>query len=406
LTSTAHHPLSIFVVHASDCVTDYMPHGDGLVAEAFIRRLALRGHRIHVATESVALRRPMPPGVTLHPVPAPAIGHRLAFMVNVRRLLVALGRTTTFDLIHQFNPVFTGMSLAAVGLRTRVVLGPFVPFWPPEEGVSANSWLTTRARDWISKLQQRQASALLVTTPAALSRVKVVSTNGQPRIFEVPHGIDLDRFPARTSPPGVPSILFLANLWRRKGIFDLLGAFGAVRRILPEVRLTIAGRGSDEALVHAAVEEHPEREAITITGHIPREDVPALLRAHAVYCLPSIGEPFGMTLLEAMASGVPIVTSTSGGPGYLVDGRGGRLVPPRDQAGLARALLEILQSDELQRSMGVHNRMEAERRFAWDRVIDALEDAYYCTLNSRDVVAVERRPWSGAVHVSAPRPPS
>jgi glycosyltransferase involved in cell wall biosynthesis len=298
------------------------------------------------------------------------------------------------------------MSLAAIGVRARVVLGPFVPFWPPEEGVSANSWLTTWARDWISKRQQRRASALLVTTPAALSRVKVAPTNGQPRIFEIPHGIDLDRFPARTSLPGKPSILFLANLWRRKGIFDLLEAFAAVRRTLPEARLTIAGRGSDEALVHAAVEQHPDREAITVTGNIPRENVPALFRAHAVYCLPSIGEPFGMTLLEAMASGVPIVTSTSGGPGYLVDDRGGRLVPPRDQAGLARALLEILQSNELQRSMGVHNRNEAERRFAWDRVIDALEDAYYCTLNSPDVVAAARRSWSGPVHAGAHRPPS
>ena len=295
-------------MHASDCVTDYMPHGDGLVAEAFIRHLALRGHRIHVATESVALRQPMPPGVTLHPASPAALRNRLAFMVHVRRLLRQLRRTTSFDVIHQFNPVFTGMSLATLGLRHCVVLGPFVPYWPRDEGVAASSWLATRARDWISMLQQRHAHALLVTTPAALSRVNVTSVAGRPRIFEVPHGIDLDRFPARASVPGTPSILFLANLWKRKGIFNLLRAFALVRTTVPAARLTIAGRGSDEEMVRDAVAQHQHRDAITITGNVSRDDVPAMLRAHAVDCLPSSGEPFGMTILEAMASGVPIVT--------------------------------------------------------------------------------------------------
>jgi glycosyltransferase involved in cell wall biosynthesis len=380
--------LNVFIAHASDCITDHLPHGDGLVAEGFIRRLAERNHRIDVATQFVALERPMPPGVTLHPVYVPKMlrppAARLAFMVGVRRLFLALQRQRPFDLVHQLNPVFTGLSLALYGLHDNVVLGPFVPHWPNAPGVPDTRWGLAMARDFIAGLQQRHARALLITTPAALSRVKTAKEAADsPQIFEVPHGIDLARFPARTALPGTRSILFLANMWRRKGIFTLLKAFSAVRRRVPDATLTVAGRGTDEHLVRQAVQSHPDRSAITLLGNIARSDVPALMHAHAVYCLPSLGEPFGMTILEAMASGVPVVTSNCGGPGFLIDERGGRLVPPDEDGPLAAALADVLASTTMQEEMGRYNRAVAERRFGWDRVIDALEDAYYRTLTRR-----------------------
>jgi glycosyltransferase involved in cell wall biosynthesis len=375
--------LRIFIAHASDCLTDHHPHGDGLVAEAFIRHLAERDHRIEVAIERAFLQRPMLGNVTLHPI---VIGSafrrlpRLGLVVGVRRLFRRLQAQQPFDIVHQLNPVFTGISLAVTGLHDKVVLGPFVPHWPTPTEVADRRWTTTVARDWLSRIQQRQATALLVTTPAALSRVKCPITDGEPLVVEVPHGIDVDVFRQRATLPSGPSILFLANMWRRKGIFTLLRAFERICHALPQATLTIAGRGSDEQLVKEAVDSHPGRRAIEMIGNVARADVPALLRSHAVYCLPSFGEPFGMTILEAMASGVPVVTSTAGGPGFLVDSDGGRLVRPDDDVQLAASLIEILASPDLQRSMGQHNRAIAERRFSWPRVIDRLEDAYYRVL--------------------------
>jgi glycosyltransferase involved in cell wall biosynthesis len=401
MTIAARRHLRIFVAHASDHLTDHQPHGDGLVAEGFIRHLAERNHQIDVAVESVALRRRMPANVRLHHVPVPPLWKkvpRLGFILGVRRLFRDLQKQGRFDIVHQLNPVFTGVSLAMHGLHHHIVLGPFVPHWPAGADVSEMNWGAARMRDWISRVQQQHAGALLVTTPAALSRVKSRSTANGPLIFEVPHGIDLAAFQPRASPPPRPSILFLANMWRRKGIFTLLQAFTRVRREVPTATLTVAGRGSDEQLMEQAVAAHPCRAAIAIVGNIGRAEVPALLRSHSVYCLPSFGEPFGMTILEAMASGVPVVTSNCGGPGFLVDDRGGRLVPPDDDDRLAAALIEVLSSPSLQHSMGQHNRVVAEQRFAWTRVIDALEDAYYSTLE-------RGRPSSDDLHArSTPRP--
>ena len=75
-----------------------------------------------------------------------------------------------------------------------------------------------------------------------------------------------------------------------------------------------------------------------------------------VYCLPSFGEPFGMTALEAMACARPVVATDAGGLRHLVAERGGRKVPPGDADALAAALREVLADPELRRAMGEHNR--------------------------------------------------
>jgi glycosyltransferase involved in cell wall biosynthesis len=100
------------------------------------------------------------------------------------------------------------------------------------------------------------------------------------------------------------------------------------------------------------------------------------MQACAVYCLPSYGEPFGMSALEAMACGKPIVATDAGGLRHLVVDQGGRRVPPGDANALATALREILATPELRREMGKHNRRLIEERYAWPHVIGRLEDIY------------------------------
>jgi glycosyltransferase involved in cell wall biosynthesis len=100
------------------------------------------------------------------------------------------------------------------------------------------------------------------------------------------------------------------------------------------------------------------------------------MRACTVHCLPSLGEPFGMTALEAMACAKPIVATDAGGLKHLVPDGGGLRVPPGDAAALSAALRQVLTSPELQRRMGDSNRALIERHYTWTRVIDRLEQAY------------------------------
>ena len=114
------------------------------------------------------------------------------------------------------------------------------------------------------------------------------------------------------------------------------------------------------------------------------------MQACDVYCLPSYGEPYGMTALEAMACARPVVATAAGGLQHLVPSDGGRKVPPGDGATLAEALRELLSDPQLRRAMGERNRAEIERRFAWSRVGERLE-AIYAEVVSGGVGAERRR---------------
>lgn len=380
--------LTVFIAHPSELLTDHLPHGDGLVSFGFVRRLAERGHDVHVAAQRVDVRSPMPANLHVYelmPDSDTSVADRLAFMVRMRVLFRRLSRDVSFDLVHQMNPVFTGLSLSLMGVATPLVLGTFVPRWDSEADATSNErpWLAAAKRSCLGLLarwQQSRASGLLIATPEAISRIEEPDRH-QGRIFEVPHGIDLARFAERTELPARPSVLFLANVIRRKGIFTLLDAFDEVARAVPEAELVVAGGGGDLDEVRERASRMPACR-VRIVGRVDRGDVPAMMRAHAVYCLPSYGEPFATSILEAMACGVPIVATRAGGVPHMVTSAGGRLVTPRDAPALAAALVEILTSPELQRSMGRHNRVRVETEFEAETAVDRLEDAYEAVLRN------------------------
>jgi len=388
--------LRIFVAHPSEVLTDHLPHGDGLVSYSYIRRLAERGHELHVAAQRVALRDPLPHTLHVHrlsPDGGTSAMNRLVFMARMRELFERLRSETPFDVIHQMNPVFTGLSLALVGVRTPLVLGAFVPRWQSDSTVAARRpSLKTRmaeaAERLVARRQQAKAAALLIASPEALARVCRPARH-EGRIFEIPHGIDLSRFPLRTRVPARPSVLFLTSVQYRKGIFTLLDAFARVARAVPGVELVVAGVGPDLAEVQRRAAAMPDC-TITFTGKVEREHVGDVMRCHSVYCLPSIGEPFGMTVLEAMACGLPVVGTRAGGIPDLLSAQGGRLVPPRDPVALATALIEVLRSPDLQRTMGRHNRARVEEAFDIERTVDRLEAVYESILTPTPVTSSER----------------
>jgi glycosyltransferase involved in cell wall biosynthesis len=392
--------LRIFVAHPSEMLTDHVPHGDGLVAFSYLSRLAARGHELHVAAQGVELRGPVPSTLTIHRLSRAATSplQRLVFMTRMRRLFDRLHRQAPFDVIHQMNPVFTGLSLALAGVETPLILGAFVPRWQTTDDparLSLRARLVERGERVVGRIQQQRATALLVASAAARSRIHEPERH-RGRIFEVPHGIDPSGFPPRPAPPSRPSVLFLSSVQYRKGIFTLLDAFPHVARAVPGVELVVAGIGPDLS--------EAQRRARTMggctirfIGRVAREQVGDMLRAHSIYCLPSIGEPFGMTILEAMACGVPVVATRAGGIPDLVPADGGRLVPTRDPAALAAALVEILGSQRLQSAMGAENRARVEGVFDIEKAVDRLEAVYEATLSRASGVRKEFAPQKEAV---------
>jgi glycosyltransferase involved in cell wall biosynthesis len=356
----------------------------------YLKGLAERGHTVHVAVPRVEMRGAVPAGMHLHVISQGSqrgLLSRLGYMRAVRSLFARLSIDLHFDIAQQFTPVNTGLSFALLGTGVPLVLGPYSGHWAPEafgqpERTSLLSKLKLLARDALAVLQQKQASALVITCPAAIDRILSPGLRGT-RVHVISHAIHSHDYPQREHLPAKPSVVFLANLEYWKGVFTLLDAFDTLAAVFPECTLEVWGDGKEARSVRQRVAQSPFRERIFLRGRAAREKVGEIMRSHSVYCMPSYGEPFGMTILEAMASGVPVVTTNVGGPAFLIDEQGGRVVPMRDAPKLADALLEVLSSEALQSSMGQYNRRRIEQEFDWSRSLDKMEAVYAKVLSGR-----------------------
>ena len=379
-------PYRIFVLHPSHFLTDHKPHGDGLLAFQFLTRLAKRGHEVHVAVSMRSIESELPPNLHLYDINtrwAPSIRggsliNRMEFSYRAGALFRRLHRTVRFDVVHQFNPVLYGLCfLSGLGKTPPLVMGPIPPTWP--RGMVHADSLKRRVIDALKapllQFQYRWAAAILPASPALLPGLDKVSAR---KAQLLPYGIDTDFFtPQGTEDfPSEPTVLFMANLWFGKGIFSLLDAFEHVHKVMPEARLIIAGKGTDQDEVHRRSRAHPAATRISMLGNIERARVPSVLRNCTVFCLPSYGEPFGMTALEAMSCGRATVTTNTGGLAHLGPPDGTFQVSPGRPVELAQALLRVLRDRRLAMQMGRRNREHVMRHYAWDVILSRLEAIY------------------------------
>jgi glycosyltransferase involved in cell wall biosynthesis len=183
-------------------------------------------------------------------------------------------------------------------------------------------------------------------------------------------GVDLAEFsPQRDGRepafgPG-PVLLFVGRLHAEKGVFDLLDAFGCVRAAHPSAVLILAGDGPARPEMERIVAQRGWAETVRLLGMVKNRDLPPIFRAADLFVAPSVTtrkweEQVGMTNLQAMASGVPVVSTHSGAiPEYMPDGVAGILVPERNPAALAEAITRLLADANLRRRLGEGGRAYA-----------------------------------------------
>lgn len=170
--------------------------------------------------------------------------------------------------------------------------------------------------------------------------------------------------------------LFLGLIGARKGVFDLIPAFAAVHASRPAARLAIAGNGEVERAA-ALVAEHDLGDAVALPGWTDGATKAALLARAAIYVLPSHNEGLPMSVLEAMAWGLPVVTTRVGGiPELVTDDVDGLLVDAGDQEALAAALGGLLDDAALRARLGAAARARVERRYSDRAVLPMLHELY------------------------------
>ena len=138
-------------------------------------------------------------------------------------------------------------------------------------------------------------------------------------------------------------ILYAGRLDIRKGLRELIDAVAVLRARRPKLRCYLLGDGPDKPLLQQAVARHGLDDAVTFVPAAPTATVAQWMAAADLFTLPSYMEGCPNVVLEALASGRPVVTTNVGGIPELIDARSGRLVPPADAPALTTALDEVLQ---------------------------------------------------------------
>jgi colanic acid/amylovoran biosynthesis glycosyltransferase len=196
-------------------------------------------------------------------------------------------------------------------------------------------------------------------------------------------GVDCQAIRRREDFEERPVILHVARLVEVKGTRYLLRAFATVARRYDGVQLVIIGDGPLRRPLEALAASAGIRDRVEFLGALRHADVLSWMRKAAMLVLPGIrtatgrAEGLGMVLLEAAATGLPVIGSRMGGiPECILEGRTGFLVPERDDAALAGRIGELLEDTVRRRQMGAEGRALIERRFDIHRQTEALENLY------------------------------
>jgi glycosyltransferase involved in cell wall biosynthesis len=200
------------------------------------------------------------------------------------------------------------------------------------------------------------------------------------RLSVIPNGVDTRRFHPGGAHQGSSTqtgvrLLFVGRLVRSKGVEWLLRAIASLRANGLNIRLTIAGPdGGDCDRLQWIAREVGVEGSIRWLGEVDERSLPSIYSQHDVFVLPSTaGEAQGIVLLEAMASGLPIVATAVGGiPATVIDGANGILVAPSSPDAIASALIELASNQE-KRLMMQKNNLTRVADYDWDMVVNSIE---------------------------------
>ncbi len=222
---------------------------------------------------------------------------------------------------------------------------------------------------WIEELERRavnQADGVIAVS--GYTKGLLVERYGVPadRVHPVHNGVDFGKFAdvgERDYGRGRPYVLFLSRLSRQKGPMYFMRAARRVLEKRPEARFVVGGKGEmlNECVEYAV--EHGMADRVRFAGFVPEDELADLYDRSAAYVLPSVSEPFGISILEAMTSGLPTVVSKTAGVGEALT----HVLKADywDTEEMADMIVRLLRSQSLREELGRNGAREV-RKFTWE----------------------------------------
>lgn len=305
---------------------------------------------------------------SITPLPISGTVARITLSPRVYRRVKKILMHEEFDIIHLHEPMTPVLPLTVLRhapvTPQSAIIGTFHAYRESNPGYDYGKPILERCF--------RRLDGRIAVSEAARNYVNSYYPG---EYVVIPNGIDLRQFGPHVAPllwrnENQPTILFVGRLEPRKGFKYLLYAFPYVRQAIPNARLIVVGAYSHEDKEPYVIWARRHNvHGVRFVGPVSEEELPHYYRSCDVFCAPSTGfESFGIVLLEAMASGVPIVASDiTGYREVLHHGEEGLLVEPENEQALAQALISLLQDPERRQQMGYRGQIRAAA-YSWDKV--------------------------------------
>jgi alpha-maltose-1-phosphate synthase len=371
---------------------EYPPHiygGAGVVADQLSRALA---RRMSVEVRCFGPREPRPDGITVRGyTPWERVGkgrdqEAPRFVPALETLSIGLAMARDHvdaDVVHA-HTWYADMAALWISTLYRipliVTLHSMEPLRPWKADQLGSGYLVS---SWIEKTSVEAAHRVIAVSNKMREDIIAHFDADPARVVTIHNGIDPDQFKRTEARDALdrlgvkpPYVLFVGRITDQKGIFHLLDA---APRLPAGVQVVLCASAPDtpeiEERLRRRVAELPN--VRWINEMVPVPVVTQLYSHCAVFCCPSVYEPFGLINLEAMGCETPVVASAVGGILEVVeDGQTGLLVPPSQPEALAAALRRVLADPTLARALGRAGRKRVEEKFSWASVAERTEQVY------------------------------
>lgn len=284
------------------------------------------------------------------------------------------------DIIHSQTITINGAGFAAFLIRKFLKI-PYV-VWG-------------RGSDVYSKwLEKPFRKTILMNSDAAIALTNDMKNSMQTicdkPVFIISNGIDVDKFNGVNKDRirkkykiknDEKVIIFVGRLKPIKGLYYLLSAMKLIQNKDKKIRLLVVGYGEEKTKLEELSKKLSLSTQVIFTDKISNELIPEYLGAGDIFVLPSLSEGFPVVILEAMASGLPIIATKIRGISEIVkDGENGFLIPPKNSNEIAEKILMLINDSKLIKSISDNNKIEAQR-YSWETIVEKIEEIYFQVIN-------------------------
>lgn len=357
------------------------PGGSGVVAMELAREMARRGHEMHIVSYERPFRLKEADGIVYHQIPLrefPLFPSPLFTLETVAKLVQILQECSP-GIIH----VHYTLPYSIAALQARSISGlEHIKLVTTIHGTDISTWGRDKLMQPLIRYGLEKSDAVTAVSHSLRKEAAALLELQESSISVIYNFIDVERYNmqpdpelrSRLAPGGEKIIMHISNFRPVKRVPDLIRAFARLSRERSDIVLVLVGEGAEKAPVEEMVRQLGLISRVRFMGS--KVDPAPLLAVADLLALPSEKESFGLVALEAMACGVPVVATNTGGlPEVVKDGEWGFLVPVNDSHALAAAMGRLLDDTLLYRRFAVAARRQA-RQFATSLIIPEYEELY------------------------------